>query len=231
MMEQEAITTAELAQAMEDRAGFYQFMSYVLLHEFTAEQIGQLKALGELGADGGAMAQEAATIRRYLARAGADPRTDLAVEYARIFLSAGVYDGLTAEPYESVFTSEDHLLMQDARDEVVALYRAWEVDIDPELHMPEDHLGLEFEFMALLAQRTAEALVSAGEAEDFAAVIRLLEAQRDFLNDHILNWIDGLIAKVEEFAQLPLYPALMRLARAYMVDDEQLLQEILDALA
>ncbi|MCI8366983.1 MAG: molecular chaperone TorD family protein [Eggerthellaceae bacterium] len=231
MAEQDTITTADLAQAMEDRAGFYQFMSYVLLHEFTAEQIAQLKLLGELDSDSAAIAQEGAAIRRYLARSGPDPRTDLAVEYARIFLSAGVYDGLTAEPYESVFTSEDHLLMQDARDEVVAIYRAWDVDIDSGLHMPEDHLGLEFEFVALLAQRTAEALRAQGESEDFTAVAGLLEAQRDFLADHILNWIDQLIAKVEEFAQLPLYPALMRFARAYMVDDEQLLQEILAALA
>ena len=229
MEDQEFISVDELAQVMEDRAAFYRFMSYVLLHEFTAEQIDQLKMVGDLDSESAAMAQEAAAIKRYLARAGADPRTDLAVEYARIFLSAGVYDGLTAEPYESVFTSEDHLLMQDARDEVVAIYRAWDEDIDSTLHMPEDHLGLELEFMALLADRTAQALRAA--TDDFAETARLLEAQRDFLTDHILNWIDSLIVKMEEFAQLPLYPALMRFARAYVVEDRELLQEILAELA
>ena len=95
--------------------------------------------------------------------------------------------------------------------------------------MPEDHLGLELEFMALLADRTAQALRAA--TDDFAETARLLEAQRDFLTDHILNWIDSLIVKMEEFAQLPLYPALMRFARAYVVEDRELLQEILAELA
>lgn len=232
MTEQETITVEELAQAMEERAVFYRFIGNALLHEFTAEQIGQLKEL-DLPDLEDAEAQEAyRKAKRYLARAGADPRTDLAVDYARVFLSAGVYDGLTAEPYESVFTSEDQLLMQEARDEVVTIYRENGVDIDPELHMPEDHLGLEFEFIAIMADKTAEALRDADTVadEDFSEPARMVHVQADFIENHILNWIDALIEKVDEFAQLPLYPALMRIAKAYTKNDAALLADVNAAL-
>ena len=234
---QDSLTVGELAGVMDDRAAFYRFMGQALLQEFTTEQIGQLEALGALETDSDEAREALATIRRYLGRAGLDPRTDLAVDYARVFLSAGVYDGVTAEPYESVFTSEDHLLMQDARDDAVRAYRRWGVDVDPALHMPEDHLGIELNFLAVMAARTADALRAAegadgeGEAAHLTEARAMVDAQRDFLERHVLNWLDDLIAKVDEFAQLPFYPALMRWARSYLVEDEALLAEVSAALA
>ena len=99
--------------------------------------------------------------------------------------------------------------------------------------MPEDHLGLEFEFLAVMAGKTAEALRAADAAGegDFSEAARMVDVQGDFIDAHILNWIDALIEKVDEFAQLPLYPALMRIAKAYAVDDGRLLDEVKAALA
>ena len=223
-MEQETLTTEEIAQMMDGRAASYKFFSDALLHEFTSEQIEQLKTLA---ADDGASAEVAAaisTIRRYLAHAGSDPRTDLACDYARIFLSAGVNDGITAEPYESVFTSEEHLLMQDARDDALRIYRANGVDVDASLRMPEDHLGLELEFMSVMATRTAQVLRASELDRDELA--RLARVQTGFLKVHILNWVDQLAAKVDEFAKLPLYPAMMRIIIAYASDDAVLMEEL-----
>ena len=174
MTKEETVSVEELAETMEGRAAFYRFVGDALLHEFTEGQIDQMAAL-DVPEIEDAEAQEAfAKAKRYLARAGADPRTDLAVDYARVFLSAGVYDGLTAEPYESVFTSEDQIMMQDARDDAVRVYRENGVDVDPELHMPEDHLGLEFEFLAVMAGKTADSL----RADDFAGAARQVRVHR-----------------------------------------------------
>ena len=57
-------------------------------------------------------------IRRYLRKCDTGTRQELAVDYAHTFLAAGNYESFAATPYESVFTSETGLLMQDARDEV-----------------------------------------------------------------------------------------------------------------
>jgi len=258
------ITAGELADEMRGRAAFYRFLSDAFLHEFTAEQIAAMKGIAAPAGVDPQIAEGFDAIRRYLSRAGADPRTDLACEYARVFLSAGVYDGLTAEPYESVFTSDDHILMQDARDEVVHIYRENGIDVDASLHMPEDHMGLELEFLALMADRTAKAIetvratapaapaVGAGASPLVAApagsatasniadsadadiesilasddVATLIETQRAFVENHILNWADALAEKVDEFAKLPFYPAIMRILKGYVTDDRAALEAL-----
>lgn len=228
MTDQDLMTIEELAQIMDGRAAFYRFASNALLNEFTNEQIAELKAMG-VPEEASPEAKGAfGTIKRYLAHCSADPRTDLAVDYARIFLSAGVYDGLTAEPYESVFTSEDQLLMQDSRDDTVRIYRQQGIEVDPELHMPEDHLGLELDFLAAMAKRSAGELRQADGAEspDYATAAKTMRVQADFIERHILNWIDDLIEKVDEFAQLPLYPALMRIIKDQAEQDLPLLREV-----
>lgn len=226
-MQEELAVNEDIAIAMEGRRDAYRFFSSALLHEFTVEQIRQMR---QIAPDQGSQSQVEeyfSRIRRYLAHPGPDPRTALAVDYARVFLSAGIYEGRTAEPYESAFTGPEYLLMQEARDQVVTIYRENGVDVDAELHMPEDHLGLELEFMSLMADKTAREL-RAGDGE--AATVRNLAiVQRDFCNDHILNWIDNLTEKVDEFAKLPLYPALMRIIKGYVQDDVALMDKLAQA--
>lgn len=231
MTEEETMTSEELACTMEHVADFYRFASNTLLHEFTKEQIAQLKAMGVPEDASPDAAEQFAIIKRYLAHCGADPRTDMAVDYARVFLSAGVYDGLTAEPYESVFTSEDNLMMQEARDEVVAIYRSQSVAVDPELHMPEDHLGLELDFVSTMAARAAQAIREAdANSENYSKAADIVRVQHDFIEGHILNWIDQLIEKVDEFAELPIYPALMRIVKIQAQQDRDFLEEVMRAI-
>ncbi len=224
--ETEAVSPEEFAQVMEGRSQVYAFLSNALLKEFTVEQIEQLKTMGVPDTESALVKESFAKIRRYLSMGlGPDPRTDLAVDYARVFLSAGTYDGLTAEPYESVFTSEAQIMMQEARDEVVHIYRENHMDIDPELHMPEDHLGYELEFLSVLAERSAAAARDEGlESETLFA---LITTQKEFIDAHILNWIDPLIEKVDEFARLPLYPAIIRIVKGYAQEDTAMLGELL----
>ena len=50
-------------------------------------------------------------------------RQELAVDFAGSILAAGSYEERRATPYESVFTSETGLLMQEARDDVYRFVR------------------------------------------------------------------------------------------------------------
>ena len=64
----------------------------------------------------------------YLSQADGTVLTELAVDYVRAFIGSG-NDGFSAAyPYESVYTSPKRLMMQDARDEVLVLYRAFGLD-------------------------------------------------------------------------------------------------------
>ena len=112
-------------------------------------------------------------------------RTDLAAEYARIFL--GMSRSPVA-PYESVYTSETGLLMQEARDEVLAHYRREGFAVDEAVNLPEDHIAFEFGFMAGLARKTAAAL-DAGNAMRPSACS---DVQAAFVADHLTPWVPAL---------------------------------------
>lgn len=205
----------------EGAADFYRFLSNALVRELTEAQIDALASLDlEFADDGGDLARGLKGMRVYLKRRGCNAREDLAVDYARVFLAAGVYEGDTAVPYESVFTSPEKILMQDARDDVVRIYRENGLAVDPDLKVPEDHLGFELEFVAFLCERVAKAGVESAEGE------KLLGTLKEFIKRHLLNWVPELRDRVRETAELRFYPAVMDLVVGYVKGTLSVIEEI-----
>lgn len=239
----------ELREFFENAAAFYALLSSIFYLELTEEQIDGLAESGfSFPDDGSEMGNACAALRRYLARRGLSARQDLAVDYARVFLAAGVYEGETAVPYESVFTSPEGLMMQDARDEVVRVYRRCGLVVPRELNVPEDHLAFELEFMGRLSGRIADALSHGRDAAgpDGAAAEdlgdetdgkggssggfdagALMAEQLRFIDEHLLNWMPDLAQRVEAFARLPFYPAMMTVAQSYIRENRAVLKEVL----
>lgn len=236
-----------LREFFENARDFYALLSSIFYLELTEEQIDGLAESGfSFPDDGSEMGDACAALRRYLARRGPSARQDLAVDYARIFLAAGVYEGETAVPYESVFTSPEGLMMQDARDEVVRVYRRCGLKVPQDLNVPEDHLAFELEFMGRLSGRIAEALAvgevaepenaarevagaKAAEPENAAREVAgaLMAEQLRFIDEHLLNWMPDLARRVESFARLPFYPAMMAVAQSYLRENRAVLEEVL----
>ena len=98
------------------------------------------------------------TMYNYLKGTWEDTLLDLARDYARTFIGHGNNGRSAAYPFESVHTSEKRLLMQDARDEVLAIYRANLLKKGEEWNDCEDHSALELEFMQVMSERSAKAL-------------------------------------------------------------------------
>ena len=168
-------------------------------------------------------------IRRYLRKRDTGTRQELAMDYAHTFLAAGNYESLAATPYESVFTSETGLLMQDARDEVYKMYCAEHVQPSESLHTPEDHVTFEFEFVATLLERTNDAL-HAGNVEE---ALHYARTAQEFNEKHQLNWIDDLCDAVMNCAQTRFYRGLSKVTRgwvhleaAVMADEVAALKEL-----
>ena len=216
------MTHEEIIEFCENAAAFYRLLSSVFYLELTEEQIDGLAASGfAFPDDGSPMGDACASLRRYLTRRGADARQDLAVDYARVFLAAGVYEGETAVPYESVYTSPEGILMQDARDDAVRTYRRWGLALSADLNVPEDHLAFELEFMAHLSDRIV-ARLRAGESAD-----EELAAQKRFIDEHLLNWLPALGERVERWARLHFYPAMMQVALCYLKENRAVIEEVL----
>ena len=203
----------EFSEACQQRASMYRVLSSVYFKEVTDEFIKRIEALplpDEQDAPEllGAMRE----LKRYLLHKGPDPRTELAVDYAHVFLAAGVYEGDAACPCESNG-----------------------VDVDHELHLPEDHLAFELEFLAIMSDRVAEMLAPDASGPEGALaggeLLKTLESnivtQRTFVGDHLLNWLPKLEEKVVELSAQGFYPAMMHLTQAYVACDAALLDEMI----
>ena len=206
------------AEYFAQAGAFFRTLGALMYTELTQGEIDNLAAMNLLAMRAdmpeGDFSDGLAGMGRYLARRGSNARQNLAVEYARIFLGAGVDEKDCAVPFESVFTSKDGLLMQDARDKVVAFYSAYGMQVEKSLNVPEDHLGFELQFMGILCEQTAEAYQAGDEERGLA----LEAAQAAFLDEHVLNWVGALSAKVERCALTPFYPSVMKVIRAFAAE-------------
>ena len=218
-------TKDDIITSGADRAGFYSFLAGVYLWEPTSEQIEAMAAANfPVGED--AFGRGYALIADYLRHRDTGTRQEIAVDYAHTFLGAGNYDKLMAPPYESVYTSEEHLLMQDARDGALSFYRSEGLDLPAENTTPEDHIGFEMQFMAKLIDRSCDAL-SAGDDAEFA---RLVRVQREFYVQHLANWLPAFIADIERHCKTDYYRGVAQLTRAFLAEEKEQLEGLAEVV-
>ena len=154
---------------------------------------------------------------------------DAAADCAALLWGMSAY---SMHPYESVHRGPVGVMMQDARDAVLAVYRA--AGVRPHAlagNIPEDHLGIELAFMGVLCNREAEGLTqgNARQAEGTRAM------QRAFLEEHLLAWVPDLCADLMHRAQkraacgttdvreddrLPLYAALAQATSEFLACEQ-----------
>ena len=161
-------------------------------------------------------------IATYCATQHDDPLLDLARDYARVFIGHGNNAYAAAYPFESVYTSEKRLLMQEARDEILQVYAQGGLQVGPDWHDPEDHVALELEYMQIAARRTREAL----QQRDDARALELLDNQRRFLLRHLVSWTPMLVNDMERLAQTNLYQGLALLTKGLLAEDRQFLNSV-----
>ena len=149
----------ELIKLIEQRAATYSLLSRLFRVEIDQQLLDELHGMRFPASTGNADVDEGyLRLAKYLSNTWENSLTDLAVDYTRVFIGHGVDAYSAAYPFESVYTSEKRLLMQDARDEVLAIYRSAGLDKKNSWKEGEDHVALELEFEQVLANRTAEAL-------------------------------------------------------------------------
>lgn len=216
--------TPELTALMGQRSATYGLLARLYRSEVDEALLDELRHV-RLPASTGNRDLDAAhrTLARYLGGTWENTLTELAVDYVRVFIGHGVDAYSAAYPYESVYTSPKRLLMQDARNEVLALFRSEGLDKRESWREGEDHLALELEFMQTLADRTTRAL----EAGDEDGAVRLLTAQRNFLEEHLRTWVPLLTHDMRTFAQTGLYQALAQLTDGFIETEHELLDDLL----
>lgn len=213
----------DLARAHEQRAWMYGLLSRLYRVEVDPVFLDQLRAMRFPASTGNdAMDEGYRLLAGYLGRTDAGTLTELAVDYVRAFIGHGIDGHAAAYPFESVYTSTKRLMMQGARDEVLALYRAEGVDKSDDWKDGEDHVALELEFMKTLAERAAKTLHEGDEAE----AARLLQVQHAFLDDHLRKWLPTFTRDMGIFAKTDLYLGLARLTAGFLQVEEEFMAEV-----
>jgi TorA maturation chaperone TorD len=119
-------------------------------------------------------------------------------DYERLFT---LPDSVVAPPYESVWRTPERLLFDAPTFEVRAEYRSLGVQAPSLNRDPDDHLGLEFNFLGLVCSHALDA----HDRGDTAGLDQALETQRRFLGDHLLRWGPDFLASVEAKAETAFY--------------------------
>lgn len=126
-------------------------------------------------------------------------------------------------PYESFYTRDDQMIESGGDNPVVELYN----DLDFRVELTEarvvsaDHIGIELEFMYMLCVALKKAL----DADDHEGVCELLEVQRAFLKEHLLEWAPLFLINMKRESRTPLYHDSAELALEFMLSDFEYVTE------
>lgn len=227
----DARTCEQLALVNTQRAATYRLLASLVDREVSSSTYAALAGLADVAVPADAQecerscAEGLRSMGRCLGNFDKDVENLLACDFARVFLASGLYNDHAAVPYESIYTSEEHILMQESRDQVKKLYMEAGVMPQRDSNIPEDYLPFEFEYMALLADRMADALTRGSVAEAEAAA----ELQEAFLRDHLLVWDDALVEDIDRIAQTPFYHALASTISGFLACEEQDVPELREA--
>jgi anaerobic sulfite reductase subunit A len=215
-----------------NRCGVYTFLAKMYEREVTTELLRELSSssspliqIGDLGElEKGKLKEGFQTLRGYLqglaGRNLEEVRLELAAEYADLFLGIA---GKPPHPSESVYSSNDHLVMGKARDEVLDFYRKAGLEKVKEFTEPEDHIAIELNFMALLCQRTVDVL----EGNDKKKANEYLRIQKDFVEKHLAQWVPQLAKDVLEQAEVDFYKGVAMITDGFIEMEKRTIDELL----
>ncbi|MDR0454119.1 MAG: molecular chaperone TorD family protein [Deferribacteraceae bacterium] len=209
-----------------DRAKLYSFLARIYRAEPDQKFLNEIKALDLSGVEDEAPEREGYQLIYDYAKNAYRGLLELARDYARCFIGAGMPRHEVAFPYESVFTSEKGLMQQEAYDEVMIIYAGESLVKDGKLSEPDDHISFEFEFMAFLSERTADNFIEENNGE----ALRYCGKQLDFLNIHLLKWIPMFCKKLSGVANTDFYKGAAKLTEAFLTNDKKILLEVLEEL-
>jgi anaerobic sulfite reductase subunit A len=183
-------------EELSSRSACYAFLSRIYRTEIDEGFLEKIKNLPKNDESAGFK-----LIVDYINSPSADMLLDLARDYAKCFCGAGLARNVAAFPYESVYTSENGLMEQEALDKVNKIYAKYSLVKSEEIVEPGDHIAFELEFLSFLLENAINAL----NDEDTAKYSQFMEEHDSFLKNHLLNWVPNFCKRLEAHAQTDFY--------------------------
>lgn len=137
-------------------------------------------------------------------------------EYIRLFASP---KGVLVPAWESVYRSRESIIFDEHTLDVREFYAKFNI-ANSDKSLPDDHLGYELEFISYLIGKTIEEL-DRGDYKFY------LKAQEEFLNKHILSYIEEFTYRLIVETELDFYKGIGLFLSEYLRLDNQILSELI----
>ena len=126
-------------------------------------------------------------------------------------------------PYESFYTRDDQMIESGGDNPVLELYNEldFRVELDKARVVSADHIGVELEFMYMLCTALQKAL----DADDKDGICELLQVQRAFLKEHLLDWAPLFLINAKRESRTPLYHDGAELTLEFLLSDFEYVSE------
>ncbi len=200
----------------EKRSNIYGLLSLIYRQEPTVEIVRELRkpefiqTLVELGVS---------VDKEFITQSDEQTVQDLSLEYTRLFIGPGRH----IPPYESVHREGEGLLWGESTATVKKLIEFLGLRYRDDFSDMPDHISVEFELMQKLADRENEAR----EQNDEQAILRCLEFQKKFIDDHLSQWIPTFCVKVAKTSDSSFYGQMAKLTREFIEFDKKQVNDIL----
>lgn len=213
-----SLVYCERARVADARRMAYSFFADVLSAEVTKEFVA---GMASFEADSGT---QMAKFVESLKGSDLDEVTqDVRSEFCALFLNMSAHPVFTSE---SVYLSDNHVIMQEPRDQIVDIYRSYKLAVDKEFDWPEDHVSMEMLFMAHLCRMESELCESASEASDESIDERiesLGKAQKAFFSEHLGRWVPMLADELATHAKTLFYKGVAEYLHEFLEDEREYL--------
>ncbi len=142
--------------------------------------------------------------------------TQLNADYQRLFVGPS---HLLAPPWESVYLTDEGLTFDRITLDVREFYRSHDLEFILINKKPDDHFGVELEFMANLINRQIQHL----ENKQFEEASFLMQEQETFLRLHLTKWTPHFADSILKGAQTDYYQGLALVANDFIKWDYEFL--------
>jgi TorA maturation chaperone TorD len=212
------ITMNEMKQEIQNRMALYALISRLMLVEVDEAFLNQIEedeALLSLFPNYKTWQKRQESTQKELIEAYYN------VDFTNLFLMHLV-------PYESFYTRDDQMIESGGDNPVIELYNAldFRVELDLARVVSADHIGVELEFMYMLCVAMNKAI----DAEDKEGVCELLEVQRAFLKEHLLEWAPLFLINAKRESRTPLYHDGSELTLEFLLSDFEYVTQKLTTL-
>lgn len=141
----------------------------------------------------------------------------VSVEFTRLFRGVKPHYS-PPPPYESVYREESGRVFGELTVEVHHEYRRFGFDLANGFSgEPPDHISFELEFMHLLSIKEAEAW----DKDDEDEALRFLQAEKEFMREHLMTWLPRFCGEVRKHDKLGLFRWLADLTEGWVSFDYQ----------